>query len=349
MIDKISLCRALLGFAALTCLQPLQVVAQDYEANEVARAEDGSWSVEDLGQGVHLFRWWPGFYVSPFVVGDGEVLAVDPVSRDVALLYREAIAAVTDAPVTKIIYSHDHRDHIVGADVLAPDAEIYAHPGTLESLQRRGDSDVPLPTQLVDDGDRVSVHYFESLQGGGDSDVPLPTQLVDDGDSVSIQGRSVGVHYFGPNHGDSNIAMSFDTDLGRMLVFVDTLEIGIVPYRTLPDTNVHGYIASLRGAAELEVDWVLGGHSGPGPAVWIENYLNYFLDMEQALIKAEASISEPPSDSVEDVIAQGEVYSDAIIARAIDELRPTYGHWRGFEAWAPLNAQTVRMYLITGN
>ena len=52
---------------------------------------------------------------------------------------------------------------------------------------------------------------------------------------------------------------------------------------------------------------------------------------------------------MEDVIAQGERYTEAIIARAIDELRPKYGKWRGFEAWAPLNAQTVRMYIITGN
>lgn len=308
----------LIAFAVL--VSPLQASAQQYVANEVARADDNSWSVEDLGEGAYLFRWWPGFYVSPFVVGDGEVLAVDPVSRDVALLYREAVAAVTEAPITKIIYSHDHRDHIVGADVLSPEATIYAHPGTLASLERRGDADVPKPDVLVNDGD-----------------------------TVEIAGRSVGVHYFGPNHGDSNIALSMSTGAGELLVFVDTLEIGIVPYRTLPDTNVQGYIASLQQAAKLDVDWVLGGHSGPGPAVWIENYLNYFLDMEKALIKAEAETTEPPSESVEDVIAQGERYTDAVIAKAVDDLRPTYGHWRGFEAWAPLNAQTVRMYIITGN
>jgi glyoxylase-like metal-dependent hydrolase (beta-lactamase superfamily II) len=312
--------KGFLGLAVLLCLQSLPAAAQDYTPNEVARAEDGSWSVEDLGQGVHLMRWLSGFYVSLFVVGEDAVLAVDPVNRDAARLYQQAIAAVTDAPVTKIVYSHDHRDHIVGADVLAPDAEIYAHPGTLASLQRRGDSDIPLPTHLVENGD-----------------------------TISIPGRTVGVHYFGPNHGQSNIALSFETDLGRMLVFVDTLEIGIVPYRTLPDTNIHGYIASLRGASALDVDWVLGGHSGPGPAVWIDNYLNYFLDMEQALIKAEAEIVEPPSSSVEDIIAQGELYTDTVIARAVDDLRPTYGHWRGFEAWAPLNAETVRMYIIIGN
>lgn len=293
---------------------------QDYQPNEVYRSADGASSVEDLGEGVYLFRWWPGFYVSPFLVGDDEVLAVDPVSREVAVLYRDAVAAVTDKPITKIVYSHDHRDHIVGADVLAPNADIIAHPGTLASLQRRGDPDIPLPRTLVDNGDEIE-----------------------------ISGKTVGVHYFGPNHGASNIALEFWTGMGSMLVFVDTMEIGIVPYRTLPDTNVHGYIESLQAASELGVDWVLGGHSGPGKGVWIDNYFNYFLDMERALIKAEGEVTEPPSETVEDVISQGERYIDAVIARAVDDLRPKYGTWRGFEAWAPMNAQTVRMYLITGN
>lgn len=316
------------GWCALLfclCLCPSALIAQDYSPREVARGADDSWSVEALGEGVYLFRWWPGFYVSTFVIGasvsgTSEVLAVDPISREVAALYKQAIAAVTSTPVTKVVYSHDHRDHIVGADVLAPNAAIYAHPGTAASIATRGDSDIPLPTHLVNDGDEIAV---------GD--------------------RSVQVHYFGPNHGRSNIALTFETGLGSMLAYVDTLEVGIVPYRTLPDTNVQGYIASLRAAADLKVDWVLGGHSGPGPGAWIDNYLRYFLDMKQALSKAATDTPVPPADSVEGVIMAGERYTDAIIARAIDDLRPAYGKWRGFEAWAPMNAQTVWMHMITGN
>lgn len=287
---------------------------------EVARADDDSWSVEELGEGVYLFRWWPGFYVSPFLVGSDEVLVVDPISRAVGPLYRAAVASVTDNPITKIVYSHDHRDHIVGADVLAPEAEIYAHPGTLESLKYRGDADVPHPGTLVNNGD-----------------------------SIAVGGKVVSVHYFGPNHGRSNIALGFNTARGTMLAYVDTLEVGIAPYRTLPDTHVHGYIESLRAAAELNVDWVLGGHSGPGPGIWIENYLNYFLDMKEALASSAAVTPELPAATVEDVIAQGERHTDAIIAGAIERLRPKYGAWQGFEAWAPMNAQTVWMYMTTGN
>lgn len=295
-------------------------MAQSYEPNEVYRSNDGLVSVENLGNGAHLFRLLPDFYISPFLVGDDAVIAVDPINREAAARYRDAVAAVTDKPITKIIYSHDHRDHIVGADVLSPNAEIYAHPGTRVSLERRGDLDIPLPDKLVGDGDKVE-----------------------------IEGGAIGIHYFGPNHGDSNIALSFETGIGDLLVFVDTLEVDIVPYRTLPDTNVQGYIASLRQAAALDMDWVVGGHTGPGPAVWIENYLNYFLDMEAALIKAEAEIAEPKSETVEDVIVLGEAHIEAVIARAVEDLRPKYGHWQAFDEWAPLNAEAVRAYISIGN
>jgi|GEM_PF-1480439 len=312
--------RAILSICFLVLAATLPVKAQDIDTPVVYRSDDGSVFVKDLGKGVHLFHYTPDFYVSPFVIGDNAVIAVDPVNRNVAELYRAAVAALTDKPITKIIYSHDHRDHIVGADVLSPDAKIYAHPGTRSSLEERGDVDIPLPSKFVEDGDKVKV-----------------------------KGAQVRIHYFGPNHGYSNIALSFDAGIGSVLVWVDTLEIGIVPYRTLPDTNVRGYLTSLRLAAELDVDWVIGGHSGPGPGIWIENYLNYFLDMEKALRKAQAEIPPPAFTDVDQVFAQGEEHIAAVIAAAVDEMRPKYGKWMGFEQWAPLNAEAVRAYIIVGN
>jgi glyoxylase-like metal-dependent hydrolase (beta-lactamase superfamily II) len=287
-----------------------------YIANEVFRSPDQTSSVESLGNGVFLFRWHPGLYVSPFLVSKDGVLAVDPINRDVAKLYREGIAAVTDAPVTKIVYSHDHRDHIVGADVLGPNADLYAHPGTLATIKARGDTDIPAPTILIDDGDQIKIGT-----------------------------RSVGVHYFGPNHGDSNIALSFTTNAGMMLVWVDTIEIGIAPYRSLPDTNFNGYLHSLEKAIALESDWVLGGHSGPGSSVWLENFRDYFLDMRDALSKADAEIEKPPGEYS---IAASEKYISAVVEHAVNQLRPKYGHWLGFEEWARMNAQTIRMAINIG-
>lgn len=331
---RMAIAFAMAGIFLLSPAADVFAVEDDpaFPTNEVARADDDSWSVEALGKGAYLFRWWPGLYVSPFLVGKDSVLAVDPINREAAAMYREAISRVTDHPIRKIVYSHDHRDHIVGADVLAPGAEIYAHPGTLASLEYRGDDDIPLPTHLVDDGDLIAVGGRLGGRVGGE-----------------IGGRTVRVHYFGPNHGRSNIALSFDTGAGKMLAFIDTLEIGIVPYRSLPDTNVHGYIKSLQAASTLDVQWVVGGHSGPGAATWIGKYLAYLMDMRAALESAAAQTQMRPVESVDEIIGEIERHRGVIVAKAVEALRPGYGHWQGFEAWAPMNAQTIWMAIITGN
>jgi len=289
----------------------------------VARAEDGSWRVEALGKGVYLFRWSEGAYVSVFVVGERDVLATDPINRKAAAAYRQAVAEVTPLPITRIVYSHDHRDHIVGADVLAPRAEIIAHPNVLAHIRYRHDTDIRPPTRLVGDGD-----------------------------VVHVGSRTVRIHYFGPNHSNSNLALVFDTDHGTLLEFVDTLEIGIVPYRTLPDTNHRGYLATLAAVSRLHPDLVLGGHSGPGPGVWVDRYLAYLSDMEASCgraMSAPANASTDVPTSVDAIIDEGESHTAKVIRAVMNDLRPRYGSWAGFEAWAPLNIQAMMDYLTIGN
>lgn len=293
--------------------------AESYTANEVYRSDDGDASAESLGEGVYLFRWWPGLYVSPFLVGDDEVLVVDPINPKVAALYRDAVRSITDRPITKIVYSHEHLDHIGGAHVIAPNAEIYAHTGVRDFLEERGESDIRLPTKVLNDGDKV--------RAGN---------------------RSVTAHYFGPNHGDYNVALRFETGIGSMLALVDTIEIGIAPYRSLPDTHFHGYLKSLKAAAALKPDWVLGGHSGPGPGVWLTNFYDYFVDMRAALAAGAKAIDEEPPAAGEDFITASERHIAKVVDYAVDQLRPKYGHWRGFEEWAPMNAQTIRMAISIG-
>ncbi len=114
-----------------------------------------AWQVESLGRGVYLFRWLKGFYLSVFVVGRDGVTAIDPVSDEAAAAYRAAIAGVTDRPLRRIIYSHDHRDHICGGSVLAANSgcEICAHALAQRRIAQRGDADVLAPTRLLGDGE----------------------------------------------------------------------------------------------------------------------------------------------------------------------------------------------------
>ena len=62
-----------------------------------------------------------------------------------------AIAGVTDEPITHVVYSHYHHDHIGGAGQLAPGATFVAHAATAVELERAGDPDRPVPTVTFDD------------------------------------------------------------------------------------------------------------------------------------------------------------------------------------------------------
>lgn len=276
--------------------------------------------VEDLGKGVYLFRWPSGVYVSLFVVTAEGVVAVDPVNTSAAAAYRAAIAGVTDAPVAAVIYSHDHRDHIVGASVLAPAAEVIAHPRAAERIAYRRDTDIAAPTRLVRDEDELR-----------------------------FGAHRIGVRYFGPNHSTSNIGLLLDTDAGSVLLFSDLVEPGLAPYRNLPDTDFAGLRHTLDRCLTLGVDWVLGGHAGPGPADWLAWNRDFYADLVEATARLyAASGGEAPRDG-EDGVAMTERVWTSVCAGAAEALRPKYGRWRGFDAWAPQTAERVLSYLITGN
>lgn len=282
------------------------------------------WRVEDLGRGTFVFRWDTGFYASAFHVTPDGVLAVDPIDDRAAAAYRQAVAAVTAAPVTHVLYSHDHRDHAGGARVLAPDAEVLAHSHAARRIAERGDDDLRPPTRLL-----------------GDEEV------------LRLGGSEVLARHHGPSHSRSLVSLYLPTAAGRLLVAVDVVEPGVAPYRELPDTDLRGLVRALDAmAAEVdrgEVDLVLGGHCGPDEPWWVPAYRDYFHDLLAAAEAEWARTGGQVPLPGEDGVAMTERVRLETCRRIADRLRPTYGTWRGFDAWAPRNADRTLSYLITGN
>ena len=92
-----------------------------------------------------------GWYVnnSGFIVGDRSVIVIDSAAtEDRTRGLREAIADVSDRPVTTLINSHWHTDHTNG-NYQFPGATIVAHERTREMMQRfaptRPDPSGPFP------------------------------------------------------------------------------------------------------------------------------------------------------------------------------------------------------------
>lgn len=291
-----------------------------FHGANVSRHTAGAWQVESFGRGVYLFRWNKGFYLSPFVVADDGVTAFDPISADAAVEYRAAIATVTNRAVTRLVYSHDHRDHIVGGTVLGADLEVCAHPTVADRVTRRGHNDLVMPNVSLGDG------------------------------AVIASGATrIDVHDFGPNHSDSNLLFVLPTDQGRMLVWVDGVEPDVAPYRNLPDTDFAGYLHSLESAMRLQFDFVVGGHTGPGERRWVADYRDYILRLLEATEVAYRSSGEQAPRPGEDGVAMTERVRGDVTATAARAIRGRYGHWAGFEQWAPMTADRILSFIITGN
>ena len=281
-----------------------------------------AWQVDSLGRGAYLFRWHQGFYLSAFFVGNRGVTAIDPINDVAAEAYREAIASVTSLPVTRVVYSHDHRDHICGGRALlgGDDGEICAHEEAGRRIARRADAQVLEPNRFIGDG--------EVITDG-------PVQLE--------------VRFFGPNHSDSNLLFLAPTDRGRLLIWVDGIEPDTAPYRNLPDTDFDGYLHTLDAALTLDFDLVAGGHTGPGGRHWVADYREYVLRLLDATALEYRAVGGQTPRPGEDGVAMTERVRGDVTHAAAQHLRERFGHWTGFREWAPQTADRILSYLITGN
>jgi hypothetical protein len=83
------------------------------------------------------------------VYEDGVVMLDAP--QTLASAIPKAIAEVTNKPITHLIYSHSHADHIGGAGSLGGRPIIIAHEETKKLLARDNDPQRPLPTTTFND------------------------------------------------------------------------------------------------------------------------------------------------------------------------------------------------------
>lgn len=83
---------------------------------------DGTWFINNTG----------------FVVGDTGVISIDTTSTERRnRAYIDAIASVTDRPVTTVVNTHHHADHTHG-NYLFPDATVVAHAACREVMMAAG-------------------------------------------------------------------------------------------------------------------------------------------------------------------------------------------------------------------
>ena len=94
--------------------------------------------VEELGEGLFIIN--DGVYQMMFLTTGEGVIAVDaPPNTGAKIL--AAISSVTNEPITHVIYSHSHKDHIGAASIYPKNIVIIAHQETAEHLAAKNDPD----------------------------------------------------------------------------------------------------------------------------------------------------------------------------------------------------------------
>ena len=105
--------------------------------------------VDEIADGIY---WLIGgnYQTMFFTTGQGVIVIDAP--QPIGTSYLEAIQEVTDEPITHVIYSHSHNDHVGAAGMFPPDIEYIAHQDTADIL-----SGVPDATITFDDSYTLTV------------------------------------------------------------------------------------------------------------------------------------------------------------------------------------------------
>ena len=219
-------------YANMPALAPIGVRVDKYlrvpdSANGPSIEAAKGYRMQRLGEGLHMIT--DGAYQSMFMTYEDGVVVVDA-PPSYASSIRKAIDEVSDKPITHMIYSHAHSDHIGGAKSLGGQPIIIAHAETNRLLARDKDPNRPLATVTFVDQYRLSVG----------------SQVLE-------------LSYRGNAHLPGNIFI--DAPRQRTLMVVDVIFPGWMPWRRFAVAqDVPAYFEQVEQINIWDFDILVGGH-----------------------------------------------------------------------------------------
>lgn len=241
-----------------------------------------------------------------FVVGETSVAVIDSgTARWMGEGTWRAIRAVTDKPVSHIILTHMHPDHVFGASV-------FVEAGALAV----GHTD--LPRALIN----RQANYLESLGRLMGAEALLGTevttldQFVETGAEIDLGGRVLRLETWPTSHTGTDLTV---LDQGTGVLFAGDLVFD--QHTPALDGSLLGWRAVMAELAQREVTGVVPGHGGPllDWPVGAADMLRYLAVLERDTRQA---------------LDEGARLGDAVEVIAAEE----EDHWQLFDAYNPRNA-----------
>ncbi|WP_249135777.1 MBL fold metallo-hydrolase [Bradyrhizobium sp. AUGA SZCCT0176] len=210
--------------------------------------------IQNLGRGLYMVT--DNAYQSMFMVCETGVVVVDAPPAYAAHL-KKAIAEVTDKPITHIVYSHSHADHIGGAGGLGGHPVIIAQEETKRLLLRDNDPNRPIPTLTFKD------QY-----------------------TLKVGGQVLELSYHGVAHEPGNIFIYAPAQ--KTLMVVDVVFPGWMPWRRFAlAKDVPGYFQQVADIDKVPFETLVGGHvSRVGTHADVRLQLEFMNDIKAAAATA---------------------------------------------------------------
>src|SRR3954466_4478386 len=251
--------------------------------------------IQDLGQALYMVT--DNGYQSMFMVYNSGVVVVDaPLSY--AQYIPKAIAEKTGKPITHLIYSHSHADHIGGTPMLGGHPIIIAHEETKRLLARAND-----PTR------------------------PVPTVTFKDKYTLELGGRTLELSYHGNAHEPGNIFIYAPAQ--KTLMVVDVVFPGWMPWRRFAlAQDIPGYFAQVQEINQMEWDTLVPGHvERTGTHADVALQLEFMNDLRnaarQALKSTKVGETLAPVD-IDNPWAMYGNYIDRVVIQCVNELTPKW-------------------------
>ena len=225
--------------------------------------QDKGYFVEEIKDGLYWIT--EGTYHAMFLTtGEGVIVVDAPPSIGENIL--KAIKETTDEPITHVIYSHSHADHIAAASMYPEDAIYIAHEETASRLARQGS--------------------FEFGLFVGGSDVPDPTITFSDSYTLTVGTQTLELEYKGPAHRPGNIFIYAPEQ--KVLMFIDVIFPGWTPFKWLAVAeDVPAFIDAHDWILSYDFDTLISGHVGRlGTREDVETQKEYILDIQLNAAKA---------------------------------------------------------------
>jgi glyoxylase-like metal-dependent hydrolase (beta-lactamase superfamily II) len=206
------------------------------------------WELRKVDDNVYAFR--AGLHRSMVIVTSEGVVLVDPMRIWSVDELKIQLKNLTDQPITHVVYTHNHFDHIRGAAALRDSgAKFIAHKLAAEQIAAFPHADVVMPTHVW---------------GGAKHE-------------FTVGGEKFELHYLGKNHGDG---MTFVGMPERKIMYIcDVISPGRLPPGLMPDFSPRGIEETLSQLSEMDYERIVNGHEPATVSSW--DAINATLELYQ--------------------------------------------------------------------